>query len=120
MAKKLNLTSQKILDEVFPGVPRGYDPLLVDQFLDKVIQDYLTIESNELVDKQEIDGLRKEVEKLKAENIQLVIENGKYKTRFEGITEDSRVTKDNMELIRTIHKYETWLYNHGVNIDDIK
>ena len=123
MATKLNLTSQKILDEVFPGVPRGYDPLLVDQFLDKVIQDYLIIENNELIDKQEIDALRNELERLKKENYRLEVENGKYKNRFENIenlSDDTKVTRDNMELIRKIHKYETIMYNHGINVDEIK
>lgn len=119
MPKKLNLTSQQILDEVFPGVPRGYDPLLVDQFLDKVIQDYVVIESNELVDKQEIDALRKELTDLKNENYRLVVENGKYKNRFENIKAGVGVTTDNMELIRKIDKYEKYLFSIGVDINDI-
>ena len=119
MATKLNLTSQKILDEVFPGVPRGYDPLLVDQFLDKVLQDYLVIESNELIDKQEIESLRKELDRLKKENYELVVENGRYKNRFEGIKDNPNVTKENMEYIRKIDRMEKWFYNHGINPDDI-
>ena len=119
MATKLNLTSQKILDEVFPGVPRGYDPLLVDQFLDKIIQDYLVIESNELIDKQEIESLRKELADLKQKKHELEVENGKYKNRFEHIKEDDTVTKDNMELIIKINKYEKYLFSHGINVEDI-
>ena len=120
MATKLNLTSQKILDEVFPAVPRGYDPLLVDQFLDKIIKDYLIIESNELIDKQEIDALRKELADLKQQNYELAVENGKYKNRFENIKESSTVTKDNIELMRKIDKYEKLLFANGINVDDIK
>ena len=120
MATKLNLTAQKILDEVFPAVPRGYDPLLVDQFLDKIIQDYVVIESNELIEKQEIEALRNELARLKEENYRLDIENGKYKTRFANIKDSPDVTRDNMDLIRKIDKYEKYLYNLGVNLDDIK
>ena len=120
MATKLNLTSQKILDERFPGVPRGYDPLIVDQFLDKIIQDYLIIESNELIDKQEIEALRNELARLKEENYTLSVENGKYKNRLENIRDGSGVTRDNMELIRTIDKYEKYLYSIGVDINSIK
>lgn len=119
MPKKLNLTSQKILDEVFPGVPRGYDPLLVDQFLDKVIQDYLVVESNELIDKQEIDALREELADLKEENYRLAVENGKFKNRFENIKAGVEVTRDNMELIRKIDQYEKYLYSIGVDINEI-
>ena len=119
MATKLNLTSQKILDEVFPGVPRGYDPLLVDQFLDKIIQDYLIIESNELIDKQEIEALRKEVADLKKENIELAVENGKYKNSFANIKETSGVTRDNIELMRKIDKYEKLLFANNIKFDDI-
>ena len=120
MAAKLNLTSQKILDEVFPGVPRGYDPLLVDQFLDKILQDYQIIEANELIDKQEIENLRKELERLKKENFELTVENGKYKNSFGNIKERPGVTRDNMELIKTIDKYEKFLFAHGYDINDIK
>ena len=120
MATKLNLTSQKILDEVFPGVPRGYDPLLVDQFLDKVIQDYLVIESNELIDKQEIENLRKELERLKKENLELTVENGKYKNSFGSIKERPGVTRDNMELIKLIDKYEKFIFSKGYDINEIK
>ena len=119
MATKLNLTSQKILDELFPAVPRGYDPLIVDQFLDKIIQDYLVIESNELIEKKEIDDLRAELARIKDENYKLVVENGKYKMRFEGIKDNTNVTRENMDYIRKIDKMEKWFYNHGINPDDI-
>ena len=40
MAIKLKLNSKEILEMKFPNVPRGYDPLYVDEYLDKVIRDY--------------------------------------------------------------------------------
>ena len=92
----------------------------MDQFLDKVIQDYLVIESNELIDKQEIESLRKELERLKKENYELVVENGLYKNRFENIKERPGVTRDNMELIKTIDKYEKFIFSKGYDINEIK
>ena len=40
MAIKLVMSAQEILDKTFPGCPRGYDPFLVDEFLDSIIRDY--------------------------------------------------------------------------------
>ena len=36
---KLSLNSKEILEKEFRGVPRGYDPLEVDEFLDKILSD---------------------------------------------------------------------------------
>ena len=119
MATKLNLTSKLILDEVFQPTPRGYDPLQVDTFLDKIIQDYLTIEANELIDKQEIEAMRNEITHLKEENYKLVVENGVYKNRLGSIKDSVGVTSDNLELIRKISKYEKFLFAHGFDISDI-
>lgn len=120
MAIKLNLTSKEILDEVFPGAPRGYDPLVVDQYLDKIINDYLLVESNELMQKEEIDNLRNEIQTLKEENYRLNVENGKFKNRFGDIKEGVEISKDNVELLRKIARYEKLLYSHGIDFDEIK
>ena len=73
-----------------------------------------------MIDKQEIENLRKELERLKKENFELTVENGKYKNSFGNIKERPGVTRDNMELIKTIDKYEKFLFAHGYDINDIK
>ena len=57
MSIKLLLTSKEILEKQFRGAPRGYDPLEVDEFLDKVLADYHKVEENDLVGKKEIESL---------------------------------------------------------------
>ena len=120
MAIKLGLTSKEILDKVFPGVPRGYDPFMVDEYLDKVIKDYLLVENNVLEDKSFVTGLYEQIEKLKKEKQELEIELGKYRERFSNIKASDNVTSDNMNLIKTINKYEKFIYQLGYNPKSIK
>lgn len=56
----MKLNPQKIIDVKFESVINGYSPTKVDQFLDKVIDDY-----NEMMDK--INFLEAENAKLKSE-----------------------------------------------------
>lgn len=120
MAIKLALSSKEILEKVFPGSPRGYDPFLVDEFLDKVLKDYLEVENNFLMKKEEIDALNQKVELLNKEKQKLEIELGKYKERFSNIKASDNVTTDNMDLIKKINKYETFIYKMGYNPHTIK
>ena len=120
MAVKLTLSSKEILEKVFPGAPRGYDPYQVDEFLDIILRDYNEIESNFLMKKEEIDALNAKVETLKKEKQQLEIELGKYKERFSNIKASDNVTSDNMDLIKKINKYETFIYKMGYNPHTIK
>ena len=120
MALKLVMTSQTILEKVFPSAPRGYDAFLVDEFLDGIIKDYITVENNYLTSKEELDSLNKSIEKLKKEKQDLEIELGKYKERFANIKEGDNVTTDNMDLLKKINKYETFIYKMGYNPKTIK
>ena len=120
MAIKLVLSSQEILDKVFPGAPRGYDPFIVDEYLDKIIKDYLLVEANVLEKTDYVENLLRENEKLKKEKQELEIELGKYKERFSNIKASDNVTTDNMELLKTINRYEKFIYNLGYNPKTIK
>ena len=120
MAIKLTLSSKEILEKVFPGAPRGYDPLQVDEFLDKVLKDYVEIESNFLMKKEEIDALNAKVEALNKEKQKLEIELGKYKERFSNIKASDIVTSDNLDLLKKVNKYETFIYKLGYNPHTIK
>ena len=120
MALLLTLSSKKLLDKKFRSVPRGYDPLEVDEYLDKAINDYRIVESNVLAEKSEIDSLLEEIKKLKKENYDLQIENGKYKERFSNIKASDNVTSDNIMLMKKINKYESFLHRNGFNLKDIE
>lgn len=120
MAINLTLNSQKILEKVFPGATNGYNPLLVDEFLDQVISDYLLVEQSILMDQKQVDALNKKISELEEKIKNLEIENEKYKIRFSNIKENDNVTLDNIELVKKINKYEKFIYNHGYNPQSIK
>lgn len=120
MEVKLLLTSKEVLEKQFRGVPRGYDPLEVDEFLDKVLSDYHKVEENALLDKKDILSMKEQIDTLKKEKQQLEIELGKLKSRFSNIRDTDIVNSSNMELIKKINKYEKFLFNHGFQPDTIK
>ena len=67
MANKLNYDGKSLLNIKFSPDQKGYDPLEVDQVLDKIIKDYETLNSaiNELVDK--LQQQKGQYDKLKEE-----------------------------------------------------
>lgn len=120
MAIKLALNSETILNKVFKGVPRGYDPYDVDKFLDKVLEDYRTIEANYIMSKKEIDGLNQKIFDLNQQIKNLEIELGRYKSKFDNIKPDDNVNNDNLDLLKKINAYERFLWNNGFNPNNIK
>ena len=120
MAIKLVLNSNAILEKKFPAVARGYDPLLVDEFLDKILRDYRLMEANELLDNSDISSLKKRIKELEESNEALRIENTRYKSRLANINEGDTVTKDNLDLVKRINVLEKYLYNHGINPKTLK
>ncbi len=120
MAIKLTLNSKEILEKEFNNVPRGYDPLSVDEFLDKIRRDYKVVEANFLVERRDIENLRDKINKLEAENEELKIQVSKYESRLKDIRETDVVSMDNIELIKKINRYEKYLYQHGIIPETIK
>lgn len=120
MAIKLTLNSEKILEKVFPSTRNGYDPFEVDSFLDSVLADYRTIENNLLIEKSKYDSLESKIKTLESKIKSLEIENERYKARFANIKESDNVTLDNIDLVKKINKYESFLYKLGYNPHTIK
>ena len=120
MAINLKLNSKEILETKFPNVPRGYDPLYVDEYLDKVIRDYKLVEANYLMEKKEIDGYKDRIEALEKENEDLKITISKYEARLKDIKDTDVVTTDNIDLIKRINVLEKFLFQHGYMPDKIK
>lgn len=119
MSRKLLLDSKTILEKQFSGSTPGYNALEVDEYLDRVIRDYETIEANALLDKSEYDSLLKELKMLREENKKLSLENEKYSLRLQNVRPDENVTSDNIELIKKINKYEKFLHDKGFDINKI-
>ena len=120
MAIKLKLNSKEILEMKFPNVPRGYDPLYVDEYLDRIIRDYKLVEANYLVETNEVESLKEKISALEKENNELKIANSKYEGRLKDIKENDNPTEDNIELIKRINQLEKFLYQHGYMPDQIK
>ena len=121
MAIKLFLNSQTIMNRVFPIVAKNaYDATEVDKFLDLIIKDYVTVEANILVLKNEYEQLKEKNKALEQEKRELEIEVERYKTRFTNINPGDNVTTDNIELVRRINALEKFLWVHGFNPNTIK
>ncbi|MCQ2815023.1 MAG: hypothetical protein MJ227_01860 [Bacilli bacterium] len=110
---KLNLTSEKVLNEEFKPVPHGYDPLMVDRFFDKMLEDYRIVEENILLSKQEYIDLLKKIENLTKQSKDLEIQNSRLNSRLSNIKPTDLVTSDNVDLIKKVNAYERYIYFLG-------
>lgn len=120
MAIKLKLNSQEILETQFPNAPRGYDPLSVDEYLDKIIRDYKLVEQNQLLEEKEVVSYKERISKLEQEIQELKILVSKYEARLKDINENDNVTVENIDLVKRINQLEKFLYKHGYMPDQIK
>ena len=69
--EKLNLTPEEIFNKSFEPSIRGYNAEDVDSYLDLILEDYQTMESNiqELLDM--INSLQDQIKKMQQEQIEL-------------------------------------------------
>ena len=69
--EKLNLTPEEIFNKSFESSIRGYNADDVDAYLDLILEDYQTMESNvqELLDM--INNLQDQIKKMQQEQIEL-------------------------------------------------
>ena len=117
---KLNLTSQDILNKQFKPSKSGYDSYEVDEFLDNIINDYRLVEKNMLLKKKQYDDLLKQFHETKEQKDKLEIKNRSYKDKLKDINDTSKVTIDNIDLIKKIDRYERFLWKQGINPNNIK
>ena len=116
MANKLNYDGKSLLNIKFSPDQKGYDPLEVDQVLDKIIIDYETLTStiNDLAKKAEeqkskYDELKKEYERAKLQMATL-------EKKFDALKRVSNVNDDNYTLVNKVAAYERVLHRKGVNL----
>ena len=115
MENKIQLTKEAILNKQFTPNVKGYDPSEVDDFLDRIIEDYKTFEKFEKESKEYIQSLETENRRVKEAYKAVEVDNGKMRARLEGIKEGDHVTKENIELLQKINKYEKVLYAKGID-----
>ena len=120
MDKKLNFTSDDLLNKKFSHSEYGYNPLEIDEYLDKIIEDYEKIENSKPASISE-EAL-KEIQALKRENTALKSELEKEKNKWKYISKDYKdIHIDNYELLLRIGKLEMLIYEKlNMNPDDIK
>ena len=121
MDKKTNFTSEELLTHRFSRADRGYNPLEVDQMLDKVIEDYKKFEmaSPRIMDN---DRIAKELEELRKANAELKEELDQERNKWKYISRDRKdIHIDNYELLQRIGKLEMIIYEKlNINPDEIK
>ena len=120
MGIKLFLSSEEILNHRFAAVPKGYDPLDVDEYLDRILADYRTVERNVLIKAEEQEALEKRIESLQNDLKRLEIENAKLNSRLSDIKPTDNVNADNIDYIRRINQLEAFLYKEGYDPRIIK
>ena len=120
MAIKLVLSAEAIGNKVFRGVPRGYDPLEVDTYLDRIIADFEKVEKNCLLSKAEVEKMEKKISSLEQENQKLNIELNRLKNKYSGIDGKTNVNADNIDLVKRIADLERFLWANGFNPNKIK
>ena len=120
MPTKIHFKSVDLLNVKFDKNVKGYDAYQVDFTLDRVISDYRFYESFYKEAKDYIAKLECEVRKLKEEDRKKDVELAKYKNRFEGIKDDSNVSRENLSLLKRIDRLERELYARGVDPNKLK
>ena len=116
MANKLNYDSKSLLNIKFSPDQKGYDSLEVDQTLDKIIQDYQTLNAsiNELSDK--FEKQKGKTDELKAEVDRLTFELASLQKKFDALKKVSNINDDNYTLVNKVAAYERVLHRKGINL----
>lgn len=122
MEKKTNYTKEELLNKEFSVAVKGYNPLEVDQVLDKIIEDYEKFEKNKSNSSVDVDELLIQIKVLKEENESLKEELEKERNKWKYISKDHKdIHLDNYELLLRIGKLEMYIHDKlGINPEDIK
>ena len=115
---KLQLTSKDILRKTFSKDVKGYNSAEVDQFLDKVLNDYRLIDSVMAANNTQIERLQKEVQTLRNQLSKKDDELNSNQRLYLANPDTAKL--DNLELLKRISKYEKKLYQIGVDPSKIK
>ncbi|MDO4198603.1 MAG: DivIVA domain-containing protein [Erysipelotrichaceae bacterium] len=102
---KLNLSPEDIVNQQFDVAFKGYDPAVVDSFLDTVLEDYDIMEANvqELLDM--IASLKEQVKELSEENKDL-------KARRSAFDLSNTTTYSSVDVLKRLSRLEEMMYNN--------
>ena len=117
---KLVLNCKDILNKKFKSNVKGYDPVEVDSFLDKVLLDYKTIDKEVDLLNSQIISLKRDNETLKAalrdKDAAISIE----KSKNIALSGSHQSSLDNLELLQRCSAYEKKLYQLGIDPSKVK
>lgn len=116
MEKKLNFTSESLLNFKFDPKEKGYDSLQVDQVFDKIIEDYETLKKELQTVTSEKDKHSQEIEKLKSKIEDYELELGKLKQQVAEFSKIKEFSCDNYALLKKVSAYERVLYKKGIDL----
>ena len=116
MANKLNYDSKSLLNIKFSPNQKGYNPLEVDQVLDKIIKDYETLNNaiNEIASK--VEQQKGQYDKLKEDFDRVTVQMATLQKKYDALKRVSNVTDDNYTLVNKVAAYERVLHRKGVNL----
>ncbi len=120
LVMKLVLNCKDILNKKFKSNVKGYDPVEVDSFLDKVLLDYKTIDKEVDLLNSQIISLKRDNETLKAalrdKDAAISIE----KSKNIALSGSHQSSLDNLELLQRCSAYEKKLYQLGIDPSKVK
>lgn len=120
MKDKLNFSSQSLLELEFSPIDRGYNPLEVDQTLDKIIQDYIYYEKFKKDAVPYIRTLESNMKTLQDNYHTLEVVKASYEDRLKYIGDNPNASRENIDYIKRIRALEDFLYKKGFDPSKIK
>ena len=116
MANKLNFDEKSLLNIKFSPDQKGYNPLEVDQVLDRIISDYQAM-SNQINELTNLNAKQQsKLAEIKGQLDRANFELASLKKKYNDLKKTSSVTGDNYELVNKVAAYERVLHRKGINL----
>ena len=116
MANKLNYDSKSLLNIKFSPNQKGYNPLEVDQVLDKIIKDYETLNNAIIEIASKVEQQKGQYDKLKEDFDRVTVQMATLQKKYDALKRVSNVTDDNYTLVNKVAAYERVLHRKGINL----
>ena len=120
MAHKLNYSSKSLLNTTFTKNVRGYNALEVDKALDKVIEDLLYYELTIQEYSKRIENLTIKCNNLEKSLREKDMKIARLENQLPSLSNDTKVSRENINLLKRIDALEKALYNLGEDPSKIK
>ena len=109
----LKQSADSVVERQFPANKAGYDPLQVDNFLDEVAADYVTVDQFLVKNEKYIESLNREITSLKEKLATLEANNAVLMEKLKDVPDDVELSLANIDLLKRISALEQALYKLG-------